>query len=216
MRADFVGAGLGNVAARRWLAIHLIACLCWAVGVFGSAAAWAGGQQYEPLSDAVRLALQASLHDRTPPEPLFNSDKEREQWMSVMHARLGRKLDNPLLREDLLKTARYEAQRAGLDPQLVLALIEVESGFRQYAISQVGARGLMPVMPFWPRVIGDGNPSTLFNMRSNIRYGCVILRHYLDLEKGNVFRALGRYNGSLGRAEYPNLVLGTLNARWGW
>jgi soluble lytic murein transglycosylase-like protein len=133
-----------------------------------------------------------------------------------MHVRLRKKLDDPILREDLLKTARYEAQRAGLDPQLVLALIEVESGFRQYAISHVGARGLMQVMPFWTRVIGDGNPSTLFNMRSNIRYGCVILRHYLDIEKGNVFRALGRYNGSLGKAEYPNLVLGAMNSKWAW
>jgi soluble lytic murein transglycosylase-like protein len=175
---------------------------------------WAGRQQYEPLSDAVRLALAAAVHDRSPPEPLFSSHQERDFWMMEMGRRLQKKVSDPLLREDLLKTARYEAQRAGLDPQVVLALIEIESGFRQYAISHVGARGLMQVMPFWTRVIGDGNPSALFNMRTNIRYGCVILRHYLDLEHGNMFRALGRYNGSLGRAEYPNLVFGVLNAKW--
>jgi len=191
---------------RGLLALRLMTCLWFAGGVFGSGPVWAGSQQYEPLSDAVRLALQSALYDRTPPEPLFNSEAERQRWMSDMHARLSKKLGDPTLREDLLKTARYEAQRAGLDPQLVLALIEVESGFRQYAISHVGARGLMQVMPFWTRV----------NMRSNIRYGCVIFRHYLDIEKGNVVRALGRYNGSLGKAEYPNLVLGALNSKWAW
>jgi soluble lytic murein transglycosylase-like protein len=221
MVAGSVSAGVARVFARRWVAKHVLVCLwfvcvCFVSGLLGPGVAWAGTQQYEPLSDAVRLALQAALHDRTPPEPLFNSQAERERWMSEMHARLRKKLDDPILREDLLKTARYEAQRAGLDPQLVLALIEVESGFRQYAISHVGARGLMQVMPFWTRVIGDGNPSTLFNMRSNIRYGCVILRHYLDIEKGNVSRALGRYNGSLGKSEYPNLVLGALNSKWAW
>ncbi len=221
MVAGSVSAVVAKVFAKGLLAKRVFVCLWFVSAVFfsgllGPGTAWAGSQQYEPLSDAVRLALQAALHDRTPPEPLFNSQSERERWMSEMHGRLRKKLDDPILREDLLKTARYEAQRAGLDPQLVLALIEVESGFRQYAISHVGARGLMQVMPFWTRVIGDGNPSTLFNMRSNIRYGCVILRHYLDIEKGNVSRALGRYNGSLGKAEYPNLVLGALNSKWAW
>ncbi len=190
---------------------HFLFCL---VLFFSANLAWGGRQQYEPLSDAVRLALAAALHDRNPPEPLFASHQEREFWMLEMGRRLDKKISDPLLREDLLKTARYEAQRAGLDPQLVLALIEIESGFRPYAISHAGARGLMQVMPFWTRVIGDGNPSALFNMRTNIRYGCVILRHYLDLERGNMFRALGRYNGSLGQAQYPNLVFGALNAKW--
>ncbi len=174
----------------------------------------AGQQQYEPLSDAVRHALAAAVLDRSPPEPLFVSAAHRNYWLNDMSARLKQKIPNDMLRNDLIKTARYEAQRAGLDPQLVLALIEVESGFRQYAVSSAGARGLMQVMPFWTRVIGDGNPSTLFNMRTNIRYGCVILRHYLDMEKGDLFRALGRYNGSLGKAEYPNLVLGALQRKW--
>jgi soluble lytic murein transglycosylase-like protein len=174
----------------------------------------AGQQQYEPLSDAVRLALQTAVHDRTAPEPLFQSDAHRQYWLSDMESRLRTRVGNEILRTDLIKTIRYEAQRAGLDPQLVFALIEVESGFRPYAISHAGARGLMQVMPFWTRVIGDGNPSALFNMRTNIRYGCVILRHYLDLENGNLFRALGRYNGSLGKPEYPNLVMGALQRKW--
>src|SRR5690606_32275087 len=110
-------------------------------------------------------------------------------------------------RVDFLQAVRYEAQRAGLDPQLVLALIEVESYFRRYAISRAGARGYMQVMPFWTGVIGDGDPSKLFDMRTNLRYGCTILRHYLDMERGDLFRALGRYNGSLGRSDYPNAVL---------
>lgn len=176
--------------------------------------AHAGPQQYEPLSDAVRLALRSAVEDRGPPEPLFVSASHRQYWFNDMHARLRQRIPSELLRDDLLKTARYEAQRAGLDPQLVLALIEVESGFRQYAISSAGARGLMQVMPFWTRVIGDGNPAMLFHMRTNIRYGCVILRHYMDLERGDMFRALGRYNGSLGKPEYPNLVLGTLQRKW--
>ena len=95
-----------------------------------------------------------------------------------------------------------------MEADLVLGLIQVESGFRKYAISSAGARGYMQVMPFWARLIGDGDPGKLFHMQTNIRFGCVILRHYLERENGNLFMALGRYNGSRGRAEYPNAVLG--------
>ena len=105
-------------------------------------------------------------------------------------------------REEFLITVHYEAKRAGLDPQLVLGLIQVESNFRKYAVSSAGARGYMQVMPFWIKLIGN-NEHNLFNLRTNLRYGCVILRHYLDIEKGDLYRALGRYNGSLGRPEYP-------------
>ena len=108
-------------------------------------------------------------------------------------------------REDFLITVHYEAKRAGLDPQLVLGLIQVESNFRKYAVSSAGARGYMQVMPFWVRLIGNKDHN-LFHLRMNLRYGCVILRHYLDVEKGDLYRALGRYNGSLGRPEYPTLV----------
>src|SRR5262249_60849656 len=100
----------------------------------------------------------------------------------------------------------YEATRAGLDPQLVLGLIQVESAFRKYAVSTAGAMGFMQVMPFWVKLIGD-KEQNLFHLRTNLRYGCTILRFYLDQENGDLYRALGRYNGSLGKPEYPNMVL---------
>jgi soluble lytic murein transglycosylase-like protein len=171
--------------------------------------AHAGSQQYEPMSASVRSALAAAVaDDRSPPEPRFVSVSEKVDWLAVMSERLPRKW-KPDYRQrvDFLKSVRYEAQRAGLDPHLVLGLIEVESYFRRYAVSHAGARGYMQVMPFWTRVIGDGDPAALFDMRTNLRYGCAILRHYIDMERGDLFRALGRYNGSLGRAEYPNAVL---------
>jgi soluble lytic murein transglycosylase-like protein len=131
-----------------------------------------------------------------------------------MSQRLERRLPDIATRLDFLRSLHYEASRAGLDPQLVLSLIEVESGFQRYAVSSAGARGLMQVMPFWADLIGDGNVRLLFDMRSNLRFGCVILRHYLDLERGDLFRALGRYNGSLGKPDYPDLVLATLRNKW--
>ncbi len=168
----------------------------------------AGSQQYEPLSASVRSALVAAIADRAPPEARFASMQEKVDWLADMSERLPRR-HKPEHRErvEFLQMARYEAQRAGLDPHLVLGLIEVESNFRRHAISSAGARGYMQVMPFWTELIGDGDPAMLFDARSNLRYGCVILRHYLDMERGDLFRALGRYNGSLGRAEYPNAVL---------
>ncbi len=171
--------------------------------------AWAGAQQYEPMSAAVRGALTAAVAaDRSPPEPQFASLQEKVDWLATMSERLPRRW-KPDYRQriDFLKTVRYEAARAGLDPQLVLGLIEVESYFRRYAVSYAGARGYMQVMPFWADVIGDGDASKLFDMRTNLRYGCNILRHYIDIERGNLFLALGRYNGSRGRPEYPNAVL---------
>ncbi len=170
--------------------------------------AWAGAQQYEPLTAAVQTALSAAVADLTPPEPVFASTAEKIEWLSTMSERLPRR-HKPEYQEriEFLKTVHYEAKRAGLDPELVLGLIEVESYFRRHAISSAGARGYMQIMPFWTKIIGNGEPSSLFDMRTNIRMGCLILRHYLDIEKGDLFRALGRYNGSLGRPEYPNAVL---------
>ncbi|MFT3799898.1 MAG: lytic transglycosylase domain-containing protein [Burkholderiaceae bacterium] len=176
----------------------------------------AGAQQYEPLGAAVRSALSAAIADRRPPEPVFASVLEKVDWLATMADRLPRRwAPDHRRRVDLLSTLHYEAKRAGLDPQLVLGLIQVESNFRQYAVSTAGARGLMQVMPFWAGLIGDGDASRLFEMRANLRYGCTILRHYLDIEKGDLFRALGRYNGSLGRPEYPNLVLNAWR-RWSY
>ncbi|MBL8383695.1 MAG: lytic transglycosylase domain-containing protein [Burkholderiales bacterium] len=178
----------------------------------------AGAQQYEPLSDAVRTALSAAVRaDRTPPEPKFPTPLDRANWLAAMSERLPvRHKPDYRSRIEFLKTVHYEATRAGLDPQLVLALITVESGFKKYAISSAGARGYMQVMPFWTRLIGNGDVRTLFDMRTNIRMGCVILRHYLDLENGDLFMALGRYNGSRGRAEYPNAVTAAWKNRWHW
>jgi len=130
-----------------------------------------------------------------------------------MSKRLARRIPDRARRVALLKTVQYEATRAGLDPQLVLGVIEVESGFRKYATSSAGARGYMQIMPFWTKLL-ERTRDNLFHLRTNLRYGCVILRHYLDIEKGDYFRALGRYNGSLGQAPYPNKVIGAWRGRW--
>lgn len=171
---------------------------------------WAGAQQYEPMSASVRAALSGAIADKKPPTSSFKDYSEAVDWLSAMAPRLEKRIPNREYRLELLRAIHYEATRAGLDPQLVLGLIQVESGFRKYAVSSAGARGYMQVMPFWIKVIGQPTDN-LFHMRTNLRYGCTILRHYLDIEKGDLFRALGRYNGSLGKAEYPNLVRGAWN-----
>src|SRR5437762_14055041 len=130
-----------------------------------------------------------------------------------MSQRLHTRIPNFESRVEFLRTVHFEAIRARLDPQLVLSVIQVESNFRKYAISRSGARGYMQVMPFWVGLIGRPSDN-LFHLRTNLRYGCVILRHYLDLEKGDYYRALGRYNGSLGKPEYPNMVMASWKRRW--
>ncbi|MEJ5029682.1 MULTISPECIES: lytic transglycosylase domain-containing protein [Comamonas] len=174
-------------------------------------AALAGGQLEEPLIDSVRSALTAAIGSAAPPEPVFVSTEAKIvylRWLGAMSDRLRRRKPDWEVRRDFLQTVWYEARRARLDESLVLGLIQVESGFRKFAMSNVGARGYMQVMPFWTRVIGDGDPAKLFHMQTNLRFGCVILRHYLDREKGDLFMALGRYNGSRGKDTYPNLVYG--------
>ena len=178
-------------------------------------AAHAGAQQYEPMSASVRASLHSAVSDQKPPTLSIKDPRERERWLGEMSRRLARYIADENYRHELLISIHYEATRAGLDPQLVLALIQVESAFRKYAISSAGARGYMQVMPFWIRVIGEPGDN-LFFMRKNLRYGCTILRHYLDIEKGDLFRALGRYNGSLGRAEYPNLVRRAWENNWSY
>jgi soluble lytic murein transglycosylase-like protein len=195
----------------RWRALAAAFALACGLSAGG---AQAGAQRYEPLSDSVRSALAAALVDRSAPEPRYASTMEKVDWLAEMSARLPVR-HKPTHRErvEFLQMVRYEAQRAGLEPELVLGLIQVESGFRRHAISSAGARGYMQVMPFWTSLIGDGDPSGLFDSRANLRYGCTILRHYLDIERGDLYRALGRYNGSLGRPEYPNAVLAAWR-RW--
>jgi soluble lytic murein transglycosylase-like protein len=170
----------------------------------------AGAQLEEPLADKVRSAMAAAVADSAPPRPSFESIDDRLaylRWLGAMSDRLKRRKSEPTTRVEFLEALWYESKRAGLEPALVLGLIQVESGYRKYAISSAGARGYMQVMPFWARSIGRGDPSQLFHMQTNLRFGCTILRHYLDIEKGDLFMALGRYNGSRGRAEYPNAVL---------
>lgn len=172
---------------------------------------WAGAQIEEPLIDSVRTALSSAIASQAPPVPEFRDTESRLaylRWLGAMSGRLWKKKPEWQIRKEFLQTVWYESKRAGLDMALVLGLIQVESNFRKFAVSRVGARGYMQVMPFWTRVIGDGDAGKLFHMQTNLRFGCVILRHYLDREKGDLFLGLGRYNGSRGKAPYPDAVLG--------
>ena len=179
------------------------ACVAW------PGAAWAGRQLEEPLADSVRTALSSAIANQAPPEPEFFTTEARLhylRWLGSMSDKLRKRKPDWVVRRDFLQTVWYESKRAGLDVSLVLGLIQVESGFRKFAVSSVGARGYMQVMPFWTRVIGDGDAGKLFHMQTNLRFGCVILRHYIERERGDLFMALGRYNGSRGKSPYPSAV----------
>lgn len=186
--------------------------LATALGCFSSTAL-AGAQAEGALSASVRAVLHRAVSDQAAPKLAFASQQEAQFWLAEMSVRLKKKMPNEEDRREFLSTVHYEAVRAGLDPHLVLSLIEVESAFNKYAVSRVGARGYMQVMPFWVKSIGT-REHNLFHLRVNLRYGCTIMRHYLDMEKGNLYRALGRYNGSLGQAEYPNLVKAAWHKNW--
>ncbi|HRD83590.1 MAG TPA: lytic transglycosylase domain-containing protein [Rubrivivax sp.] len=178
----------------------------------------AGAQIEEPLADSVRGALTAAVADRAPPKPAFERIEDRLaylRWLGQASQRLKKRKAEHQTRIEFLETLWYESRRAGLESSLVLGVVQVESGFRKYAISSAGARGYMQVMPFWARLIGDGDASRLFHLQTNLRFGCVILRHYIDTERGDLFLALGRYNGSRGRAEYPNMVFAA-RRHWTW
>ena len=173
----------------------------------------AGEQRYEPLSASVQAVLHRSVADRASPRLTFASQAEGAAWLAEMSKRLIKHIPDDITRQDFLITVQYEATRAGLDPQLVLGVIQVESKFRKYSVSKAGARGYMQVMPFWTKLIGDGGQN-LFNLRTNLRYGCTILRHYLTIEHGDTFRALARYNGTLGKSRYPDNVLRAWSGNW--
>ena len=187
-----------------------------ATGLLGlPLAATAGAQLEEPLVDSVRTALSSAIANSAPPVPEFSDTESRLvylRWLGAMSERLKRRKPDWNVRREFLQTVWYESRRAGLETALVLGLIQVESGFRKFAVSNAGARGYMQVMPFWTRVIGDGDAGKLFHMQTNLRFGCVIMRHYLERERGDLFLALGRYNGSRGKAPYPNAVLGARRA----
>ena len=205
--------------ARRSVLCQGLALSPWLTGVGAlvfQVPSWAGAQLEEPLVDAVRTALSSAIANRAPPVPEFADTESRLsylRWLGRMSERLKKNKSDWNTRKEFLQTVWYESKRAGLDVSLVLGLIQVESNFRKFAVSSVGARGYMQVMPFWTRVLGDGDASKLFHMQTNLRFGCVILRHYLERERGDVFMALGRYNGSRGKPQYPNAVFGA-KKRW--
>lgn len=192
---------------RLLLRLLLAAGACAGLGL--AADSHAGNQKEEALADSVRVALSRAITDSAPPKVRIEDIDQRIRylnWLAEMSERLKRRLPDRQVRIEFLETLWYESTRAGLAPDLVLGLVQVESAFRKYAVSHAGARGYMQVMPFWTRVIGDGDPAKLFHMQTNLRYGCSILRLYIDMERGDLFLALGRYNGSRGRPEYPNAV----------
>jgi soluble lytic murein transglycosylase-like protein len=184
---------------------HLAAIAVSAAMLTGGACL-AGEQKYEQLAASVQAALHQSVADRASPRLTFASDTEGTAWITDMSRRMEKYVEDETTRRDLLMTVQYEATRAGLDPQLVLGVMQVESKFRKYAVSKAGARGYMQVMPFWPKLLGEPDQN-LFSLRANLRYGCTILRHYLDIERGDTQRALARYNGSLGKSRYSEMVM---------
>jgi soluble lytic murein transglycosylase-like protein len=209
-----VGAPVRDIHSPHRRALLALPLAAWAV----PERARAGAQIEEPLSDTVRTALSAAVAEAAPPKPEFERVEERLaylRWLGAMSERLKRRKPDFTTRVEFLQTAWYEARRAGLEIDLVLGLIQVESGFRKYAVSSVGARGYMQVMPFWMRLIGNGEVQRLFHLQTNLRFGCTILRHYLDRERGDLFLALGRYHGSRGKPEYPNMVFGA-RRQWLW
>lgn len=178
--------------------------------------AWSGAQREETLSDDLASVMRESVEHASPPRLVFTHEIDGQRWLNDMSARLAQFVKHSEFeRRKLLIHIQYEASRADLDTQLILGLIEVESRFRQHAISHVGAKGLMQVMPFWQKYIGTENHN-LFDVRTNLRYGCTILRHYNNVENGNMRRALARYNGSLGSDKYPNAVFSALDRNWRW
>ena len=196
----------GDISRRRCLGAASLATLT----PLWPGLATAGAQLEEPLADSVRSALSAAIASQSPPVPVFANAGGRhiyQRWVERTSPRLPSTIPDGQIRQEFLQTVWYESQRARLDVSLVLGLIQIESNFRKFAVSSAGARGFMQIMPFWARLIGDGDASKLFQVQLNLRFGCVILRHYLEREQGEVFMALGRYNGSRGQAPYPDAVL---------
>ncbi len=191
--------------------LALFQAIIFAVHLLFAAGAFAGAQVNIPLAASVRAVMQHSVSDVAAPR--LSQGPQTDAWLNEMSLRLKKRMPDATTRQDFLGSVYYEAQRAGLEPELILGLIEVESGFKKYAVSSVGAQGYMQVMPFWVKQIGTPEHN-LFHLRVNLRYGCTILRHYLDMENGDLYRALGRYNGSLGRPEYPNLVRAAWHNKW--
>ncbi len=163
----------------------------------------------EPPDEHLRNLLKAAIEDSSSFQDRFDA----QVWLMDMSARLAHRLPDPQERVEFLKLVHAEAVRAALEPELILAVVDVESNFDRFAISRVGARGLMQIMPFWLEEIGRPDDN-LFHISTNLRFGCTILRYYLDAEDGNLTRALARYNGSLGSLKYPRRVFRALRTHW--
>ncbi len=166
-----------------------------------------------PSTSPAEPELRRLLQEAVSSDSGFEDRFDAEVWLLDMSQRLAPFIEDPKARLSLLKRLHYEATRVNLPPELVLAVIEVESRFDRFAISISGARGLMQVMPFWLEEIGISD-TNLFHVRTNLRMGCTILRYYMDMESNDLMRALARYNGTLGKQDYPNKIIGALNQRW--
>lgn len=163
----------------------------------------------QPIDAELKTELILALADQSSHSDRF----DMEVWVTDISTRLQNYIDDPDERLVLLRTVYQESLRANLAPELVLAVIEVESHFDRFAISRAGARGLMQIMPFWLDEIGSRSDN-LFHITTNLRFGCTILRHYLDKDRGDLSKALARYNGSRGSMHYPNKVYSALKLRW--
>lgn len=183
----------------------LISKILFLVLLVSAAHSFAGAQEEEILAPSVAAQMRGAVADLAAPKLIFPTKAEGDYWLAEMSRRMEKRIPDEYTRINFLTSVQYEAARAGLDPALVLGLIQVESAFHKYAISSVSARGYMQVMPFWVKYIGTSEHN-LFHLRTNLRFGCTILRHYLNLEKGSLYLALGRYNGSRGKPDYPNAV----------
>ncbi len=184
---------------------RFIFILLLATVLFAPASASAQQAPDPELREALRVAASAA--------DSFDDRFAAEVWLADMSRRLERQVKDPAERMRILTRVHYEASIAGLEPELVLAVIEVESNFDKYAVSVAGALGLMQIMPFWRDEIGRPDDN-LIHLETNLRYGCTILKFYLNKENGDLRRALGRYNGSLGKRKYPNKVIEKLSGKW--
>jgi soluble lytic murein transglycosylase-like protein len=178
------------------------------VTVFLLALAFPAATQENPDPALIKLLRQAASEKDS-----FDDRFDAQVWLTDMSARLQRQVADPQERIEILRNVHYEATRADLPPELVLAVIDVESNFDRFAISVAGARGLMQIMPFWLNEIGRSGDN-LMHIETNLRFGCTILKYYMEIEKDDLNRALGRYNGSLGKRKYPNKVLDKLRLKW--
>lgn len=187
--------------------------LKWLFLVFTFNVAYAVTQVPEAIVSDVQTSLQDDVLNPIRPHLVFNSPDRADAWLRDMSHRLNKWVKDDYLKTGYLTIIQYEATRANLDPQIILSLITVESRFNNFAVSPMGAMGLMQIMPFWQIMIG-ASEQNLFNVQTNLRYGCSILRYYLQKENGNMERALARYNGSIGKTWYPELVMQAYYSYW--